>query len=128
MPRVSIAFAALVLHAAAQAQAPASMYSIQTLAGGDYVGDGGPATGAILVHLEGVAADTRGNLYIADSDDHRVRKIAPTGIISTLAGNGHPGFSGDGGPAYAAQLRTPYGVAADRNGNVYIADLGNARI
>lgn len=113
--------------AQAQAQTPAS-YSLQTLAGSDYVGDGGPALAALLVQVEGLATDASGNIYLSDAAGNRVRKIAPGGVISTLAGNGHPGFSGDGGPAASAQLRTPYGVAADGNGNVYIADLGNARI
>lgn len=132
MPRVSVhqplLLVALTLFSQAQGQTPASVYSLQTLAGGDYAGDGGLATAAFLVQLQGVATDTRGNVYIADADDNRVRKIAPSGIISTFAGNGHAGFSGDGGPASAAQLRTPYGLAADRTGNIYIADLGNARI
>ncbi len=105
-----------------------SLYRLQTLAGGDYAGDGGAANSALLVHIEGLAADFRGNIYIADADDNRVRKVTPAGIISTFAGNGRAGFSGDGGPASTAQLRTPYGVAADRNGNIYIADLGNARV
>ncbi len=110
------------------AQSPPASYSLQTIAGGDYAGDGGPATGAVLVQLEGVAAGSQGNIYVVDAGDNRVRKIAPNGIISTVAGTGHAGFSGDGGPANAAQLRTPYGIACDRNGNLYIADLGNARI
>lgn len=103
-------------------------YSIRTLAGSDFVGDGGLATAALIRHLEGVAVDNKGNIYVADADDHRIRKIAPNGVISTVAGNGHAGFSGDGGPGASAELRTPYGIAADRLGNVYIADLGNARV
>src|ERR1017187_5699197 len=99
---------ALCVIANIQAQGPASLYNLQTLAGGDSARDGGPATAALLIHVEGVAAHSRGNIYVADTDDHRVRKITPAGIISTLAGIGHPGFSGDGGPAAAAQLRTPY--------------------
>ncbi len=113
----------------ASAQQPlASGYLLQTIAGGDSVGDGGAATAALLRQAEGVAADTRGNVYVADAGNHRVRKIGANGIISTVAGNGHPGFSGDGGPASDAQLRTPYGLATDRTGNLYVADLGNARI
>ncbi len=118
---------AVAVSGAASAQF-ASSYSLRTLAGGDFAGDGGPATAALLNHLEGVAVDSKGAIYIADTDDHRVRKISPDGAISTVAGIGRAGFSGDGGPATAAQLRTPYGVAADRSGNLYIADLGNARI
>jgi uncharacterized protein (TIGR03437 family) len=103
-------------------------YQLQTVAGGDYAGDGGPATMALLWQVEGVATDTWGNLYIADAADHRIRKITPSGIITTVAGNGHAGFSGDGGPAEFAQLRAPYGLVVDRGGNLFIADLGNARI
>lgn len=107
--------------------APAS-YHLETIAGGDFAGDGGPATHALLVQNEGLAVDSRGNVYIADAGDHRVRRISASGVISTVAGSGRAGFSGDGGPATAAQLRSPYGLAVDRNGNLYIADLGNARI
>ncbi|MBM3724649.1 MAG: hypothetical protein FJW40_04380 [Acidobacteria bacterium] len=103
-------------------------YYIHTLAGSDQMGDGGPAERATFRFTQGLALDGAGNLYIADADGHRVRRIAPTGIISTLAGTGAPGFTGDGGPANRARLDTPYGLAADRAGNVYIADLGNRRV
>jgi uncharacterized protein (TIGR03437 family) len=92
------------------------------------VGDGGAATVALINHIEGIACDGFGNIYIADADDHRIRKITTNGVITTVAGTGHGGFSGDGGPAISAWLNTPYGLAADRAGNLYIADLGNARI
>jgi uncharacterized protein (TIGR03437 family) len=105
-----------------------SQYTLDTFAGSDEVGDGGPASAALLNHLEGVACDSVGNIYISDADDHRVRKIAINGVISTVAGTGHAGLSGDGGPAAAAQLNTPYGIAVDAAGNLYIADLGNHRI
>lgn len=118
----------LLLAAGAMAQVAPVSYHLETLAGSDFVGDGGPATLALLVQAEGVAVDSRGSVYVADAGDHRVRKISSNGIVSTVAGNGRPGFSGDGGPATAAQLRTPYGLAVDRDGNLYIADLGNARI
>ena len=77
---------------------------------------------------EGMVVDPGGNLYIADAANHRVRKVTPTGTISTVAGNGHPGFSGDNGPAAAAQLNQPYDVAIDAAGNLYIADFGNQRV
>jgi len=77
---------------------------------------------------EGIAVDSAGNVYVADAADNRVRKIAPDGSIHTFAGTGVAGFAGDGGPATAAQLNQPYGVAIDRAGNLYIADLGNARV
>lgn len=100
----------------------------QTLAGTDDVRDGLPALQALLSHVEGIAVDAGNNLYIADADGHRLRKVTPGGIISTIAGNGHPGLLGDGGPAAGALLNTPYGVAVDGSGNIYLADLGNARI
>jgi uncharacterized protein (TIGR03437 family) len=113
---------------AAAATSGAGNYTIHTIAGSDWVGDGGPAVSAILIQAEGVLADGSGNLYIADAGDHRVRKVASNGVIETLAGTGIPGFSGDGGPAAQAQLNSPYGLAMDSQGNLFIADLGNARV
>jgi uncharacterized protein (TIGR03437 family) len=81
-----------------------------------------------LQQPEGVAFDGLGNLYVADAGENRVRKIAPDGIIQTLAGSGQAGFSGDGGPAISARLNHPYGIALDLAGNLYISDLGNARV
>ena len=103
-------------------------FTIETVAGSSAVGDGGPAVAASLSDAEGVAVDAAGNIYIADANDHRIRKVANDGTISTLAGDGFPGFSGDGGPASAARLNTPYGIAVDRAGNLYVADLGNNRV
>ena len=103
-------------------------YRIETVAGSDYVGDHGPATSAILLQADGIAADGAGSLYISDAASHRVRKISTSGIITTYAGTGIAGFSGDSGPAASAQLNAPYGIAVDGGGNLYIADLGNARI
>ncbi len=105
--------------------------TISTVAGSGvsgFSGDGGPATAASLNHPNGVAVDTGGNVYIADTFNHRVRKVSPQGIISTVAGNGLPDFFGDGGLATAALLNGPQGVAVDAAGNVYIADFGNNRI
>ena len=105
---------------------------INTIAGtGEwgYGGDGGPATQAELRNPRGVAVDGDGNVYIADGGNNRIRKVdAATGTISTIAGTGEEGYSGDGGPATQAQLHDPLDVEVDREGNVYIADLGNHRI
>ncbi len=103
-------------------------YVISTVAGSGWIGDGGPATQSILRQPGGVAADGNGNIYIAETSGHRVRKMDRSGAITTLAGTGVAGFSGDSGPAAQAQLASPYGVAADILGNIYIADLGNARV
>jgi len=92
-----------------------------------YGGDGAAATAAQLDTPSGVAVDGSGNLYIADSHNHRIRKVS-AGIITTIAGTGTPGFSGDGGAATAAELSLPSGVAVDATGNVYIADTNNHRI
>ena len=93
-----------------------------------FAGDGGPATAAQLSFPQGVALDSAGNLYIADSNNNRIRKVTPGGTISTYAGTGLQGFSGDGGPAIDAQLWFPVGVALDSAGNLYIADQENQRI
>ncbi len=104
---------------------------ITTIAGigsGGYSGDGGPAKEARLNNPYGVAIDASGNLYIADYTNHRIRKVAPDGTISTVAGTGSSGYSGDGGPADQARLNSPAGIAADSSGNLYIADRYNNRI
>jgi uncharacterized protein (TIGR03437 family) len=88
-------------------------------------GDGSPATSAELTQPQGLTADAAGNIYIVDSVNHRVRVVARNGVISTIAGNGTPGYSGDGGPATSAQLNAPRGVAVDASGNLYIADFNN---
>jgi len=94
---------------------------------GGYSGDGGPATAAQLSDIESIAIDAAGNLYLAQYPDMVVRKVAAgTGIITTFAGNGTNGYSGDGSAATAAQISSPYSVATDRSGNVYIADANNA--
>jgi len=104
---------------------------ISTIAGNGkqgFNGDGGPATSASLYEPSGVAVDPAGNVYIADAGNLRIRKVDTAGIITTIAGNGKEGFSGDGGPATSAELSFPVGVAVDPAGNVYIADEGSNRI
>jgi NHL repeat len=104
---------------------------ITTVAGngsGGFSGDGGPATEAQLSEPEAVAVTADGGFLIADSFNHRVRRVSPAGIISTVAGDGDPGFSGDGGPATMAQLQTPQGVAATADGGFLIADRDNFRV
>jgi uncharacterized protein (TIGR03437 family) len=104
---------------------------IATVAGkGSYgfSGDGGPATSADLNTPADVKLDAAGNLYIADQANNRIRKVTADGLIHTIAGNGQVGFSGDGGPATAAQLQLPAGVALDGAGNLYISDTSNYRV
>jgi trimeric autotransporter adhesin len=104
---------------------------INTIAGTGsigYSGDGGPATAAALNLPTGVAADASGNVYIADYQNNRIRKIDTSGVITTIAGTGIPGFSGDGGSPTSAELRFPEDVAVDTAGHVYIADYNNMRI
>jgi uncharacterized protein (TIGR03437 family) len=93
-----------------------------------FSGDGGPAIHAQLINPAGIAVDTSGNLYIADPSASEVRKVSPEGIISTVAGDGAQGYSGDGAPATGANLNWPIGVAVDGAGNLYIGDYGNNRI
>lgn len=96
---------------------------------GGFGGDGGPAKDATLNHAGAAAFDGEGNLYISDTINHRIRRVdASTGIIYTIAGNGVSGFSGDGGPALAAEMTFPAGIAVDRAGRVYFADESNHRI
>ncbi len=103
---------------------------ITTVAGdrvGSFSGDNGPAISASLYIPIGVATDSAGNLYIADQDNHRIRKVA-NGVITTVAGNGIEGYSGDNGPATNAELAFPAAVVVDSAGNLYIADENNNRV
>jgi len=105
---------------------------ISTVAGNGtqgYSGDGIAANATTLNYPRGLTLDNFGNLYIADASNHRIRKVnAITGIITTIAGNGTSGFSGDGGLATNATLNTPYGIALDSIGNIYIAEYLNHRV
>lgn len=108
--------------------------NISTLAGsgavtlaGSYSGDGAAATAATLARPSGVSVDRAGNVYIADTDNQRIRQVS-NGTIATVVGSGQQGFSGDGGPATAATLNTPQGIATDSSGNLVVADTLNQRI
>ena len=105
--------------------------NITTVAGNGtagFSGDGGKATEAQLSRPSGVAVDDKGNLYIADRSNDRIRVVNSKGIITTFAGDGVDGFKGDSGPAAQAQLSKPFGLALDKKGNLYIADRGNNRV
>jgi uncharacterized protein (TIGR03437 family) len=97
-------------------------------AGPGFAGDGAAATAAQLNHPSGLAIDSSGNIYIADTSNNAIRVVLPNGNIATVAGYGVSGFSGDGGLATSAKLNNPIGVAVDRNNNLVIADGGNHRI
>uniref|UniRef100_Q029Q7 NHL repeat containing protein n=1 Tax=Solibacter usitatus (strain Ellin6076) TaxID=234267 RepID=Q029Q7_SOLUE len=110
------------------ADATRPLFHIDTVAGSGRIGDGGPATAAQFSDMSGIAADRLGNLYVADTNNHRVRKVSLGGTVTTIAGTGIAGFSGDGGLAVNARLNLPYGLALDDFGNIYVADLGNERV
>jgi len=102
--------------------------TISTFAGSNVpgsAGDGGAATAAQIYRAVGICLDDTGNLYIADSWNHKIRKVSTTGIMSTIAGTGTAGYSGDGSAATAAKLNYPYGVAITSSGKLYIADYSN---
>jgi trimeric autotransporter adhesin len=103
----------------------ASQGTLDTLAGGGTGGDGDPATAATLAAPNTVAWDNAGNYYIADTANNRIRKVDPSGNISTVVGTGSLGWTGDGGPAASATLNAPTGVVVDASNNIYIGDNGN---
>lgn len=104
---------------------------ITTIAGtgiAGYSGDGGPATAARLDEPSGVTKDSAGNIYIAEWNNHCIRRVDPSGIITTICGTGSSGYSGDGGPAASATLRYPKDVYVDQHGNIIISDTDNQRV
>jgi len=127
LPGAWLGVALLSFQVLAHAQAPPT-YTITTLAGNGvhgYAGDAGAATSAQLNYPQGIAVDSSGNIFIADCFNHRVRKVTPDGVISTVAGTGTAGRAGDGAAATSATLRNPCGVAVDSAGNIYIGDTRN---
>jgi hypothetical protein len=106
--------------------------TITTVAGNGTVGssgDGGPATSAQFSEIQSLAADGAGNLYVVDaSGSNRVRRVSANGIVTTVAGNGTAGFSGDGGPATSAALNIPLSLATDTAGNLYIAETFQGKV
>jgi len=105
--------------------------TIVTVAGtgiSGFNGDGGPATAAQIRSASGVAVDAAGNIFIADAEDARIRKVDPSGKITTYAGTGTAGVTGDGGPALAARLNFPSGMVVDSIGNLFVADVRNDKI
>lgn len=115
----------------AQVPLPAAGLSIETVAGTGlygYGGDGHEATRGQLANPSGVAVAADGSVLIADTDNHRIRRVSPDGMLSTIAGSGTAGFEGDGAPATLARLRGPRAIAVGRQGDIYIADTGNHRI
>jgi hypothetical protein len=124
-----------ILQGAASGFGPVSYWPLPWVVAGErnlgtagYYGDGGAAVGAFLNSPMGVAVDSAGNIYIADTENHRIRKVTAAGAISTVAGNGIADYSGDTGPATSASLNYPWDVAVDAFGNLYIADMGNRMI
>lgn len=130
---VAVALAALVVAAAGrdavQALPVPGTYEPVTARTYGYSGDGGPATAAQVrlcySYSSGLATDAAGNLYIADCGNHRIRKVDVAGVITTIAGTGSYGYSGDGGPATSARLNWPTGLAVDHSGTIYVADTSN---
>ena len=110
---------------AAPGSVPGTITTVAGTGNQGYSGDGGPATGAQLQDPEDAVSDTSGNLYIADNTNCVVRKVSSQGVITTVAGNGTCGYSGDNGPATSAELQYDPGVAVDASGNLFIADYGN---
>ena len=93
-----------------------------------HIGDGKKATEVILTLVDGIAVDSEGNLFISHRSKNRIRKVGKDGIITTIAGNGAAGFSGDNGPALKASFNFPAGLCLDRAGNLYVADRNNHRV
>ena len=127
MPKVLLLVLLLTLSPALPAQ-PVTSFTIETVAGMHGIGDLGPLQDALLFDPQGLALDKSGNLFIADRSHNRVRRISRAGEITTVAGTGAIGGSGDGGRGVDAELNRPSDVAVDNFGNVYIADTSSSQI
>lgn len=121
MPYTNVISALLL----AQLSVAQTAYTVSTIAGANSLGDGGRATSASFVSIEGVAADSLGNVYISDAGDHRIRRVSPSGVITTVAGTSSPGLAPDDTPASGALLNSPYGIAMAPAGHLFYADFGN---
>jgi uncharacterized protein (TIGR03437 family) len=132
MKKLSIACGLLIASGSlASGSLFAQQYTLSTIAGtgtAGYSGDLGPALSAAFSHPIRVALDNAGNIYVTDLGNHSIREIFTNGTINTFAGNGSPGYAGDGGKAAGAELSSPHDIAIDGSNNVYIADTGNARV
>ena len=131
MARFVLLVAAIVGAFASTSALAAEAPSIRTIAGAGgagFNGDGKPALSTRLSAPSGLVYDAAGNLFVADSGNHRIRRIGVDGTVTTVAGSGVGGFSGDGGPAVAAQLNFPRAIALAPDGTLYIADTGNNRV
>ncbi len=117
-----------LLSCALSTDALGQKYTISTAAGTGSLNQDGPATAATLSNPPGVAVDSSGNLYISDYNAARVFKVTSDGVIGAVAGSGVGGYAGDGGPALAARISGPFGMAADKSGAVYFADSLNNRV
>ena len=127
MPKVLLLVALLTLPLTLPAQ-PTTAFTIETVAGTPGVGDLGPLQDALLFDPQGLALDTSGNLFIADRSHNRVRRVSRAGEITTVAGTGVIGSSGDGRRGVDAALNRPSDVAVDNFGNLYIAETASSQI
>src|SRR5437667_162722 len=114
---------------AAEPPAPGTIITVAGTGQDGFSGDNGPATKARLSYpTPGIAIDAAGNVFFGDGANHRIRKVSPEGIITTVAGNGVEGFSGDGGPATKARLAGALWLALDGAGNLYLSDWSHNRV
>ena len=125
---LTLLFGSLMLPASGDVAKPGTITTVAGTGSPGYSGDNGPATQAQLNGPFDIAFDAAGNLYIVDTYNDRVRKVSPDGTITTVAGTGQPGFSGDNGKATAAQLKLLVGVVVDGAGDLFISDFSNHRV